>query len=59
MSTKVKSKRRRQDRELATVNIRIYPSTRDAMSAAAQESGKTIARIADERFNPHKYVPKP
>lgn len=37
-------------RELATKNIRIYPSTLSALQRKSVESGKTIARIIFEAF---------
>lgn len=40
--------RNNKKRELATVNIRIYPSTRKALSALSFKTGKTIARLVSD-----------
>lgn len=47
---------KKNQRETATVNIRIYKSTRDTLSALARKEGKTIGRVLDEHYNPAKYV---
>ena len=34
-------------RELATVNIRIYPSTREMLSRLSDDAGQSMARVVD------------
>lgn len=39
---------KKSNRELATINIRLYPRTHKVLKALALRTGKTIARIVDE-----------
>lgn len=39
---------KKSNRELATINIRLYPRTHKVLKNLALRTGKTIARIVDE-----------
>lgn len=51
-------KKKKQRREIATRNVRIYNTTLEILGPLADETGKTYPRLIDEKFNPEKYLPK-
>lgn len=46
---------KKETRETADTNIRIWKTTHATIQELSRASGKSIPRVLDEKFNPTKY----